>query len=144
MGFAFLKRIFGSAPQESGALPPIVHEKSQESQCACHHCHADKADSAAAAPCATISELPSEVQDAVGKVQTFVDYVVKALVDQPEQVSMTFVQKSDLSVLQIHCFKKDIGKIIGKQGKTISSLRLLVNGIGARYGHRVTVDVMDD
>jgi predicted RNA-binding protein YlqC (UPF0109 family) len=77
-------------------------------------------------------------------MEKFVSYVVCSLVDKPEQVSLTRNVKGDLTVIQVHCFKKDIGKVIGKSGKTISALRVLVSSASARSGQRMTVDVMDD
>lgn len=77
-------------------------------------------------------------------VEQLVDYVARALVDQPEQVRLENVPKGDLQVIQIHCFKRDVGKIIGKSGKTVAALRLLAASAAARHGFRATVDVMDD
>lgn len=76
-------------------------------------------------------------------LQEFVGYVVKNLVDFPDQVTMDTVEKNRLNVIRIRCAKTDIGKIIGKSGKTISALRLLVQNAAGRNGNRVTVDVLD-
>ena len=126
MGISFLKRLFGGGADSASQLPEMTDAPAAEAQ-----------DAAPATDAA-----PSE-EDLVA-FENFIRYVVCALVDQPEQVSLTKVQKADLTVLQIHCFKKDVGKIIGKSGKTISALRTLVKGAAARNGMRVTVDVMDD
>ena len=76
-------------------------------------------------------------------LEQFVEYVAKNLVDNPDAVSIATVEKGRISVIQIRCEKKDIGKIIGKTGKTIAALRLLVSGASGRMGLRVTVDVLD-
>lgn len=76
-------------------------------------------------------------------LQEFVGYVVKNLVDFPDQVTLDTVEKNRLNIIRIHCAKTDIGKIIGKSGKTISALRLLVQNAAGRGGNRVTVDVLD-
>jgi predicted RNA-binding protein YlqC (UPF0109 family) len=76
-------------------------------------------------------------------LEAFVLYVVQALVDEPDKVSMQTVEKNRSNVIQVRCEKKDIGKIIGKSGKTISAIRALVSGAAGRTGLRVTVDVLD-
>ena len=122
MAFSFLKRLFDSDSTVEGKVPPMVD-----------------------AP-ATTGEVSTEVANAptVEDMEKFVIYAVSALVDQPEDVRVNRVVKGDLVVLQVHCFKKDIGKVIGKSGKTISALRVLVSSASARSGQRMTVDVMDD
>jgi len=76
-------------------------------------------------------------------LEQFVEYVARNLVDNQDAVSVSTVEKGRVSVIQIRCEKKDIGKIIGKTGKTIAAIRLLVSGAGGRMGLRVTVDVLD-
>lgn len=78
-----------------------------------------------------------------GGIDRFVDYVVRSLVDEPDQVSLETVEKDRQTVVQITCSKSDIGKIIGKSGKTIAAIRTLVSGAGGRVGKRITVEVMD-
>jgi predicted RNA-binding protein YlqC (UPF0109 family) len=76
-------------------------------------------------------------------LESFVLYVVRSLVDEPAEVKITTVERDKMSVIQITCVKKDIGKIIGKSGKTIAAIRSLVSGASGRIGLRVTVDVLD-
>ena len=78
------------------------------------------------------------------ELEGFVDYVVKALVDYPDEVSVETVEKEDgSSSIQIRCRKEDIGKIVGKRGKTIMAIRSLVSGAAGRQRKRVSVDVLD-
>ena len=126
MGISFLKRLFGGGADSASQLPEMTDAPAAEAQ--------DAAPVAESAP----------TEEDLAAFEKFIRFVVCALVDQPEQVTISKVQKADLTVLQIHCFKKDVGKIIGKSGKTISALRTLVKGAAGRSGLRVTVDVMDD
>ena len=73
----------------------------------------------------------------------FVEYVVKSLVDNPEAVVLKTVEKDRLSVFEITCQKEDIGKIIGRNGKTIGAIRALASGAAGRVGKKVAVEVMD-
>ena len=77
------------------------------------------------------------------ELESFVDYVVKSLVDNPDEVTISTEEKSDGATIQIRCCKEDIGKIVGKRGKTIMAIRSLVSGAAGRQRKRVSVDVMD-
>jgi len=77
------------------------------------------------------------------ELEGFVDYVVKALVDYPDEVSVETVENGDGTSIQIRCRKEDIGKIVGKRGKTIMAIRSLVSGAAGRQRKRVSVDVLD-
>ncbi len=77
-------------------------------------------------------------------LEGFVEYVVKALVDVPDEVKVTTEDgENDTRVIRIYCRKEDTGKIIGKKGKTIIALRSLVGGAAGRLQERVTVEVVD-
>ena len=79
----------------------------------------------------------------LNELQEFVDYVVKALVDYPDEVSVSTVENGEGASIQIRCRKEDIGKIVGKRGKTIMAIRSLVSGAAGRQRKRVSVDVLD-
>ena len=76
-------------------------------------------------------------------LEDFVAFVSRSLVDNPEAVQVSMLEKDRLSVIQIRCEKRDIGKIVGKNGKTIAAIRTLVSGAGGRIGLRMTVEVLD-
>ena len=76
-------------------------------------------------------------------LEDFVAYVSRSLVDNPDAVQVSTLEKDRLSVIQIRCEKRDIGKIVGKSGKTIAAIRTLVSGAGGRIGLRMTVEVLD-
>ena len=76
-------------------------------------------------------------------LEDFVSFVSRSLVDNPEAVQVSTLEKDRLSVIQIRCEKRDIGKIVGKSGKTIAAIRTLISGAGGRIGLRMTVEVLD-
>ncbi len=76
-------------------------------------------------------------------LEGFVDYVVRALVDNPDEVRIATETDGEVKVIRISCRKEDTGKIIGKKGKTIIALRALVAGAAGRMQDRVSVEVMD-
>lgn len=80
----------------------------------------------------------------VGGLKEFVAFAVKSLVDYPDEVQLQVVDRGDSQVIQISCRQSDIGKIVGKRGRTIMAIRSLVSGAAGRQHLRVSVDVMDD
>ena len=87
------------------------------------------------------AEIPANVE--AGDLQGFVEFVVKSLVDHPEEMEIIPEQNDDLCALRIRCHKDDRGKIIGKRGKTITAIRALVSSAAGRQHKRVSVDVLD-
>jgi predicted RNA-binding protein YlqC (UPF0109 family) len=73
----------------------------------------------------------------------FVSFVVRGLVEHPEQVEISLKDEGQQQTVQIKCVKGDIGQVIGKSGRTIAALRCLVNGAAAHAGQRVRVEVLD-
>jgi predicted RNA-binding protein YlqC (UPF0109 family) len=80
-------------------------------------------------------DLPDGLKD----LEHFVDYVVRALVDKPNDVSVETVEGERGTTVQVSCAKEDIGK----NGKTISAIRALVNGAGKRFEKDLSVEVLD-
>ena len=76
-------------------------------------------------------------------LENFVDYIVRSLVDEPSAVSVESEEDGETTVIRINCRKEDIGKVVGKRGKTIMAIRSLVSGAAGRMQKRVTVEVVD-
>lgn len=89
------------------------------------------------------AEIPQKGSGGLKDLENFVDYIVRSLVDNPQEVAITTANDAQGNVIQINCKKEDIGKIIGKRGKTIMAIRSLVNGAAGRLEEKITVEVMD-
>lgn len=76
-------------------------------------------------------------------LEDFVDYVVKSLVDFPDEVEIKTIATKEGATIQVRCRKEDIGKIVGKHGKIIMAIRSLVSSAAGRRRQRVSVDVLD-
>ncbi len=85
----------------------------------------------------------SPKMDDVDALKTFVDFICRRLVDYPDKVVVEVRQDEKVVALQITCEKTDVGKIVGKNGKTIAAIRALVSGAGGRLGHKAIVEVLD-
>jgi len=74
----------------------------------------------------------------------FVEYVVKALVDYPDEVNVREVDGERTVVFELRLNKTDIGKVIGKNGRTISALRSLLTSAAAKQGRRAVLEIIED
>ncbi len=72
-----------------------------------------------------------------------VEVVVKALVDQPDAVRVTESERRGTTVLELSTAPGDMGKIIGRQGRTAAALRTLVTVTAEKYGKRAQLDIRD-
>lgn len=89
------------------------------------------------------AKVASSGDGSIRDLEGFVDYIVRSLVDYPDEVSIVSEEQSGSSVIKINCRKEDIGKIVGKKGKTIMAIRSLVSGAAGRMQKRVAVEVVD-
>jgi predicted RNA-binding protein YlqC (UPF0109 family) len=76
-------------------------------------------------------------------LEGFVKFAVTSLVDNPGAVSISTIEDRGMNVIQITCDKSDIGKVIGKNGKTIAAIRTLVSGAVGKGGQRVDVRILE-
>ncbi|HYQ86516.1 MAG TPA: KH domain-containing protein [Bacteroidota bacterium] len=76
-------------------------------------------------------------------MKEFVEYIAKQLVDQPDQVAIEEESRDERLVLRVKVAQPDIGKIIGKKGRTAFALRTLVAAVGKKAGKRVSIEVID-
>lgn len=76
-------------------------------------------------------------------MKEFVDYVVRALVDHPDAVQVTQQDRNGATVIELRVAADDIGKVIGKQGRTSSALRSLLMVAAGKSGKRVVLDIVE-
>ena len=77
-------------------------------------------------------------------MQEFLEYVVKGLVQHPEAVKVTPVERAGLTVYELRLDQSDVGKIIGRQGMTINAIRSLLLAGSAKKGLRCSVEIVED
>ena len=73
-------------------------------------------------------------------LKDLIEYVAKSLVDNPDQVHVSEIEGEQTSVIELKVAKEDLGKVIGRNGRTATALRTLVTGIG---GKGLRVDIVD-
>ncbi|HHV17341.1 MAG TPA: KH domain-containing protein [Thermoanaerobacterales bacterium] len=71
-----------------------------------------------------------------------VEYIAKALVDHPENVSVNQVEGEQSIILELKVDSEDMGKVIGKQGRIAKAIRTVVKAAAAKEGKRVVVEII--
>ena len=76
-------------------------------------------------------------------MKELVNYIAQALVDNPDQVSISEVTGNQTSVLELKVAKEDLGKIIGKQGRTARAMRTILSAASAKLKKRTVLEIME-
>jgi predicted RNA-binding protein YlqC (UPF0109 family) len=77
-------------------------------------------------------------------VEDLLEFLARALVDRPDEVSVEGFEEDDGTiVLEVHVAEDDVGKVIGRGGRTVSSLRTIMRAVASRQDERVLVDIVD-
>ena len=76
-------------------------------------------------------------------MKELVEFMAKALVDNPAQVEVTEIAGRDTSVFELKVAKEDMGKIIGKKGRNAQAMRTLLNAASAKFKKRVVLEIID-
>ena len=76
-------------------------------------------------------------------MKEMIEMIVRALVDEPELVSVSEVGGMHTSILELTVAKADIGKVIGKQGRTAGALRTIVSAVSAKTKKRFLLEIVD-
>ena len=69
--------------------------------------------------------------------------MVKALVDKPDEVSLREVEGEKTTVLELRVAKEDLGKVIGKQGKTAQAMRTILNAVATKLKKRAVLEIIE-
>ena len=77
-------------------------------------------------------------------MQEFLEYIVKGLVQKPEEVTVTPVEKSGMTVYELRMDPADVGRIIGREGMTINAIRSLLTAGSAKKGLRCSLEIIED
>jgi len=75
-------------------------------------------------------------------MKEFVEFIAKHLVDHPDAVSLDTEEKEGKLVFKLKVDEQDVGKIIGKSGRTASAIRTLLRAVAAKEGKRAVLDIV--
>jgi uncharacterized protein len=76
-------------------------------------------------------------------MKDFIEYIVKNLVDQPDDVAIQCFEGERGMIVEIKVGQPDIGKVIGSRGNTIKALRTISTMVGARLGKKIRVELIE-
>ncbi len=76
-------------------------------------------------------------------MKELVDFMAKAMVDNPDQVEVTEIAGRDTSVIQVKVAKEDIGQIIGKKGHNVQAMRFILYAASAKLRKRVVLEIIE-
>jgi predicted RNA-binding protein YlqC (UPF0109 family) len=76
-------------------------------------------------------------------MKELIEYIAKSLVDNPEEVSVTELEGEQTSVIELRVAKEDMGKIIGKQGRTAMAIRTILGGASAKMKKRSFLEILE-
>jgi predicted RNA-binding protein YlqC (UPF0109 family) len=82
--------------------------------------------------------------DSVEKMSGLVADLARALVDKPEEVSVEAIHDGDGTLLRLHVAASDVGKVIGKQGRTARSIRTVLSAASMKLKRRFSLDIVEE
>lgn len=76
-------------------------------------------------------------------LKELIEYMAKALVDQPDAVEVTEVDGEQTTVIELKVAKEDLGKVIGKQGRTAQSMRTILGAVSTKLRKRSVLEILE-
>ena len=76
-------------------------------------------------------------------MKDLIAYIAKALVDRPEEVGVTEIEGAQTSVIELKVAKEDLGKVIGKQGRTARAMRTILSAASTKINKRSVLEILE-
>jgi len=76
-------------------------------------------------------------------MKELVEFIVKSLVDNPDAVNLKEVEGEKASIIELRVDQSDLGKVIGKQGRTAKAIRTILNASGVKRGKKVVLEILE-
>ena len=77
------------------------------------------------------------------EMKDLIEYIAKVLVDNPDNVSVTELEGKQTSVIELRVAKEDLGKVIGKQGRTARAMRTILGAASAKLNKRSVLEILE-
>ena len=75
--------------------------------------------------------------------KALIEYIAKALVDHPEQVKVSEIEGERTSIIELSVAKEDLGKVIGKQGRTATAIRIILGAVSAKLKRHSVLEIIE-
>lgn len=76
-------------------------------------------------------------------MKDLIEFIVKALVDDPSEVSINEISGDKITLYELRVSKSDIGKVIGKRGRTAGAIRTIINAVSTKQGKRAELEIIE-
>ncbi|MDA0692812.1 MAG: KH domain-containing protein [Nitrospinae bacterium] len=76
-------------------------------------------------------------------MKELITIIAKSLVDKPDEVVLTELQGENITVFELRVAKEDLGKVIGKQGKTARAIRIILNATATKLKKRAVLEIVE-
>jgi hypothetical protein len=86
----------------------------------------------------------NKTTDKPDDMRELVTQIARALVDVPEAVVVEAIEREESTVLRLRVAPTDVGKVIGKQGRTARSVRTILGAVSMKHHHRYTLDILEE
>lgn len=77
------------------------------------------------------------------ELKVLIELIAKALVDKPDAVSVRETDGEQTTIIELRVAQEDLGKVIGKQGRTARSMRTILNAVGTKLGKRCVLEILE-
>jgi len=79
----------------------------------------------------------------MSQLKEFVEFMAKSIVDNPEEVQVTEVAGEKTTVIELRVASEDLGKVIGKQGRTAKAIRIILSAVAAKMKKRAVLEILE-
>ena len=76
-------------------------------------------------------------------IKELILYIVQAIVDNPDEVSVSVIEGTQTEVLEVKVAKSDLGKVIGKKGRNVQAIRTILSAVSAKIKKRVVLELIE-
>ncbi|MCG3113969.1 MAG: KH domain-containing protein [Candidatus Manganitrophus sp.] len=76
-------------------------------------------------------------------MKELIEYIAKSLVDRPENVVVKETEGEKTTIIELRVAQEDLGKVIGKQGRTARAMRTILNAAGTKIGKRCVLEILE-
>ena len=76
-------------------------------------------------------------------MKELVEFIARSLVDQPEELKLRVYEREQQTIIELHAAPGDLGKLIGRQGRTARAIRTVLAAASSKVGHRYILDIVE-
>lgn len=77
-------------------------------------------------------------------MKEFIESIAKKLVDAPDAVEVSFIEGKNTAIIELRVAPEDVGKVIGKSGRTANALRTLLGAVASRQNQKIVLEIIEE